>query len=70
MSKKQTKKTFEVDVLVSCFITKEVTATNEEEAHKLAEDSIDLKTITQSWKNGDFEIECHGLNEDDDEDFS
>jgi len=65
MSKKKTitKKKFDVDVLVALFIRKTVTAKNEEEANKKAEDSIDFDAVQQAYDDGDVEIEVTGTEE-------
>jgi len=60
---KTIKKTFDVDVLVTLFIRKTVTATDEEEATQLAENSIKLDTVTKAFQNGDSEIEVTGTEE-------
>lgn len=58
MSKTKTKnKTFDVDVLVALFIRKTVTAKNEEEANKKAEDSINFDDVQEAYDDGDVEIE-------------
>ena len=58
MSKTITKKKkFDVDVLVALFIRKTVTAKNEEEANKKAEDSIKFDDVQEAYDDGDVEIE-------------
>jgi len=50
-------------VLVALFIRKTVTAKNEEEANKKAEDSIDFDTVQKAYDDGDVEIEVTGTEE-------
>ena len=64
MSKTITKKKkFDVDVLVALFIRKTVTAKNEEEANKKAEDSINFDAVQEAYDNGDVEISVNGTEE-------
>ena len=68
MSKTITKKKkFDVDVLVALFIRKTVTAKNEEEANKKAEDSINFDTVQEAYDNGDVEISVNGTEEVEDD---
>ena len=57
ITKKTKKKKFDVDVLVALFIRKTVTAKNEEEANKKAEDSINFDAVQEAYDDGDVEIE-------------
>ena len=66
-AKKNNKKTFDVDVLVALFIRKTVTAKNEEEANKKAEDSINFDVVQEAYDNGDVEIEVTGTEEVEDD---
>ena len=63
MKTKDKKKTFEVDIAVTLFITKEVEAEDEDEAQSIAEHSIKTGTVMDAFQSGDCEIECHELRE-------
>ena len=67
MSKTLTKKKFDVDVLVALFIRKTVTAKNEEEANKKAEDSINFDDVQEAYDDGDVEISVNGTEEVEDD---
>jgi len=66
--KTKDKKTFEVDIAVTLFITKEVLAEDEDEAQSVAEHSIKTGTVMDAWQSGDCEIESHEVRNLDDED--
>lgn len=51
---------YTVDVAVTVFLQKEVTAGNGEEAHQMAEDGISLSDVTKAYNNGECEIEVTG----------
>jgi len=63
MKTKDKKKTFEVDIAVTLFITKEVEAEDEDSAQSIAEHSIKTSTIIDAFQSGDCEIESHELRE-------
>jgi len=63
MKTKNKKKTFEVDIAVTLFITKEVEAEDEDEAQSIAEHSIKTGTVMDAWQSGDCEIESQGCTE-------
>jgi len=63
MKTKDKKKTFEVDIAVTLFITKEVEAEDADEAQSIAEHSIKTGTVMDAWQSGDCEIESHELRE-------
>ena len=63
MKTKNKKKTFEVNVAVTFFLTQTVEATDEFEAGNIAADSVDRKTIMTAWDSGDYEIESHDCEE-------
>ena len=63
MMKTKDKKTFEVDIAVTLFITKEVEAEDEDSAQSIAEHSIKTSTIIDAFQSGDCEIESHELRE-------
>ena len=63
MMKQENKKTFEVDIAVTLFITQEVEAEDEDEAQSIAEHSIKTGTVMDAWQSGDYEIESHELRE-------
>ena len=67
MSKTITKKKFDVDVLVALFIRKTVTAEDEEEANKKAEDSINFDDVQEAYDDGDVEISVNGTEEVEDD---
>jgi hypothetical protein len=49
-----------VDVAVTIFLQREVTAGDEGEAHQMAEDGITLNDVTKAYNNGECEIEIIG----------
>jgi hypothetical protein len=51
---------YTVDVAVTIFLQKEVTAADEEEANQMAEDGISLSDVTKAYNNGECEIEIVG----------
>ena len=57
------KKTFEVDVAVTLFLTKEIEAEDEDEAQRIAEDSVKTGEVMDAFQSGDCEIESHELRE-------
>jgi len=63
MMKEENKRTFEVDIAVTLFITQEVEATDEDEAQRIAEDSIKTGTVMNAWECRDCEIESTGCTE-------
>ena len=63
MMKTKDKKTFEVDIAVTLFITKEVEAEDEDSAQSIAENSIKTGTVMDAWQSGDCEIESHEIRE-------
>jgi hypothetical protein len=63
MMKTKDKKTFEVDIAVTLFITKEVEAEDADSAQSIAEHSIKTSTIIDAFQSGDCEIESHELRE-------
>ena len=63
MMKTKDKKTFEVDIAVTLFITKEVEAEDADSAQSIAENSIKTSTIIDAFQSGDCEIESHELRE-------
>ena len=63
MKIKDKKKTFEVDIAVTLFITQEVEAEDADEAQSIAEHSIKTSTIIDAFQSGDCEIESHELRE-------
>lgn len=59
----KTKRKFEVDVLVALFLTKEIEAEDEDEANKIAEESVDTSEVMNAFQSGDCEIESQGCTE-------
>ena len=51
---------YTVDVAVTVFLQKEVTAGDEGEAHQMAEDGISLSDVTKAYNNGECEVEVIG----------
>jgi len=51
---------YTVDVAVTIFLQKEVTAGDEDEANQMAEDGISLNDVTKAYNNGECEIEIIG----------
>jgi len=51
---------YTVDVAVTIFLQKEVTAGDEGEANQMAEDGISLSDVTKAYNNGECEIEIIG----------
>jgi hypothetical protein len=54
------KNKYTVDVAVTIFLQKEVTAGDEGEANQMAEDGICLNDVTKAYNNGECEIEIVG----------
>ena len=54
------KNKYTVDVAVTVFLQKEVTADDEGEANQMAEDGISLSDVTKAYNNGECEIEVIG----------
>jgi hypothetical protein len=54
------KNKYTVDVAVTIFLQKEVTAGDEGEANQMAEDGISLSDVTKAYNNGECEIEIIG----------
>ena len=52
---------YTVDVAVTVFLQKEVTAGDEDEANQMAEDGISLNDVTKAYDNGEYEVEVIGL---------
>lgn len=52
---------YTVDVAVTLFLQREVTAGDEGEAHQMAEDGICINDVTKAYDNGEYEIEVIGL---------
>ena len=63
MMKQENKRTFEVDVAVTLFLTKEIEAEDEDEAQRIAEDSVKTGEVMDAFQSGDCEIESHELRE-------
>jgi len=63
MKTKNKKKTFEVDIAVTLFLTKEVEAEDGDEAQSIAEHSIKTSIVMDAWQSGDYEIEGHEVRE-------
>lgn len=63
MMKQENKRTFEVDIAVTLFITQEVEAEDEDQAQEIAEQSIKTGTVMNAWECGDCEIESQGCTE-------
>jgi len=61
--KTKDKKTFEVDIAVTLFLTKEIEAEDEDEAQRIAEDSVKTGEVMDAFQSGDCEIESHELRE-------
>jgi len=57
------KRTYEVDLLVALFITKEVEADSEDEAVQIAEGSVKTSNVIDAFQSGDCEIENQGCTE-------
>ena len=57
------KRTFEVDLLVALFITKEIEADSEDEAIEIAEGSVKTGEVMDAFQSGDCEIESQGCTE-------
>jgi hypothetical protein len=53
-------KKYTVDVAVTFFLQKEVTAGDEGEAHQMAEDGISINDVTEAYNNGECETEVTG----------
>ena len=51
---------YTVDVAVTIFLQKEVTAGDEDEANQMAEDGISLSDVTKAYNNGECETEVIG----------
>ena len=51
---------YTVDVAVTVFLQKEVTADDEGEANQMAEDGISLSDVTKAYNNGECEVEVIG----------
>ena len=54
------KNKYTVDVAVTVFLQKEVTAGDEGEPHQMAEDGISLSDVTKAYNNGECEVEVIG----------
>ena len=52
---------YTVDIAVTVFLQREVTAGDEGEAHQMAEDGISLNDVTKAYDNGEYEVEVIGL---------
>jgi hypothetical protein len=52
---------YTVDMAVTLFLQREVTAGDEGEAHQMAEDGISLNDVTKAYDNGEYEVEVIGL---------
>ena len=63
MMKEENKKTFEVDIAVTLFITQEVEAEDEDQAQEIAEQSVKTSIVMNAWECGDCEIESTGCTE-------
>ena len=63
MMKQENKRTFEVDVAVTLFLTKEIEAEDEDEAQRIAEDSVKTGEVMDAFQSGDCEIESQGCTE-------
>ena len=63
MMNTEDKKTFEVDIAVTLFLTKEIEAEDEDEAQSIAEDSVKTGEVMDAFQSGDCEIESHELRE-------
>ena len=61
MKTENKKKTFEVDIAVTLFLTKEIEAEDEDEAQRIAEDSVKTGEVIDAFQSGDCEIESHEL---------
>ena len=61
--KQENKRTFEVDVAVTLFLTKEIEAEDEDEAQRIAEDSVKTGEVMDAFQSGDCEIESQGCTE-------
>lgn len=57
---------YTIDVAVTIFLQKEVTATDEGEANQMAEDGISLNDVTKAYNNGECEIEVTGTEVEED----
>jgi len=57
------KRTYEVDLLVALFITKEVEADSEDEAIQIAEGSVKTGEVMDAFQSGDCQIENQGCTE-------
>ena len=63
MMKEENKRTFEVDIAVTLFITQEVEAEDEDSAQSIAEQSVKTSIVMDAWQSGDYEIESTGCTE-------
>ena len=63
MKTENKKKTFEVDIAVTLFLTKEIEAEDEDEAQRIAEDSVKTGEVMDAFQSGDCEIESQGCTE-------
>ena len=63
MMKEENKRTFEVDIAVTLFITQEVEAEDEDSAQSIAEHSVKTSIVMDAWQSGDYEIESTGCTE-------
>ena len=61
MKTKNKKKTFEVDIAVTLFFTKEIQAEDEDAAQSIAEHSMKTGEVIDAFQSGDCEIESHEL---------
>ena len=59
-NRRMMKNKYTVDVAVTIFLQKEVTAGDEGEANQMAEDGISLNDVTKAYNNGECEIEIIG----------
>jgi len=59
-NRRMMKNKYTVDVAVTIFLQKEVTAGDEGEANQMAEDGISLSDVTKAYNNGECEIEIIG----------
>jgi len=63
MMKQANKRTYEVDVAVTLFLTKEIEAEDADEAQRIAEESVDTGEVMHAFQSGDSEIESQGCTE-------
>jgi len=61
--KQENKRKYEVDVAVTLFLTKEIEAEDEDEAQRIAEESVDTGEVMHAFQSGDSEIESQGCTE-------